>query len=130
LFGNSAFKFDYDYGYKKNDLVASLVFDNSTNMIIDEEREFVSIWVYTENITGHEIGIVFVDSKGERHHVTLSPNVNWKDWKVLEARMPLEIEYPCRIERLYVSSSDYDKKMKGSLIFDALQLADPRESEE
>lgn len=125
LYGKYSHSFAYDFGVKKPFAEANFVFDKE--LIINEQKDFISLWVYSEEVTGHMIGISLADSEGNYHNVELTPNVDWKGWKILEADLPIEVNYPARVQRIYTSSTDYDQKLNGKLLFDQMQLADEKE---
>lgn len=125
LYGNHSIGFDYDFGIKRKGTEANVVFRE--NLVIEEPSDFISMWVYSDYITGHEIGLVLVDAHGVSHDITLTSNVDFKDWKVLETEIPLEVNFPSKVQRIYVRSSDNDQRLSGELLFDQLQLANEKE---
>lgn len=125
LYGQNSIQLDYNYGVRQVNTEANLVFED--NLIIKDPEEFVSLWVNPIEITGHEIGLVLVDALGESYDLSLAPHVDWKDWKVLEAKIPIEVTYPCKVQRIYVRSTGYDQRLGGSVLFDRLQIANTRE---
>ncbi len=128
LYGNDSFQLSYNFGVKKADLEANLVF--AKNLIIDSQNKYLSLWVKPNEITGHSIGVIIVDSSGYSYDLPLTNNVDFNDWKVLEVEIPIEINYPCKIQRIYVRSTDYDQKLSGSILFDQLQTAEVFEDED
>ncbi|MDM8535039.1 hypothetical protein QUF55_10105, partial [Clostridiaceae bacterium HSG29] len=128
LYGKDSFEINYNFGVKKADSVANLVFNK--NLIIDSQNKYLSVWVKPNEITGHSIGVVIVDSIGNHYDLTLTSNVDFNDWEPLEVEIPIEVNYPCKIQRIYVQSTDYDQRLNGSLLFDQLQIAEEFEEED
>jgi len=128
LYGNYSFELNYNFGVKKADSEANLVFDK--NLIIDSQSKYLSMWVKPNEISGHSIGVVIVDSIGEHYDLSLTNNVDFNDWKALEVEIPIEVNYPCKVQRLYVKSTDYDQRLNGTILFDQLQTAEVLEDED
>lgn len=127
LYGKDAIKFSYNFGVKRDDSKANLVFEE--NLIIDEQNKYLSMWVYSNEVTGHQIGAVLVDAIGESYDLVLSNNVDFKEWRILEVEIPIEVNYPCKVQRIYTKSTDYDQRLNGTLIFDQIQTAEIYEDE-
>jgi len=125
LYGQSSIQLDYNYGVRKVNTEANLVFED--NLVIKEPEEFISIWVNPGEVTGHQVGLVLVDALGESYDLNLASHIDWKDWKVLEVKVPLEVTYPCKVQRIYARSTGYDQRLGGSILFDRLQIANTRE---
>jgi hypothetical protein len=125
LYGSNAIEFSYNFGMKKPENRANLAFEDE--LLINEQSEYLSLWVYSNEVTGHQIGVVLVDSIGESYDLVLTSNVDFKEWKALEVEIPIEVNYPCKVQRIYTENTDYDQRLNGTLIFDQLQTADVKE---
>lgn len=125
LYGQNSLQLNYNFGVRKVNTEANLVFED--NLIIKDPEEFVSVWVNPTEVTGHQIGLVLVDALGESYDLNLASNVDWKDWKVLEAKIPINVTYPSKVQRIYVRSTGYDQRLGGSVLFNRLQMANTRE---
>lgn len=103
---------------------ANIVFD-STPIMINKQADFIGLWVYAYEASNHGVGIVVIDSKGKEFKVPLAKSIDWTQWKELEAAMPVEITYPCMIQRVYVEGIGYEQKLTGKYLFDQLQVSYP-----
>ncbi len=125
LYGSDAIEFSYNFGMKKPENKANLAFEDK--LMINEQSKYLSLWVYSNEVTGHQIGVVLIDSIGESYDLVLTSNVDFKEWKALEVEIPIEVNYPCKVQRIYTENTDYDQRLNGTLIFDQLQTADVKE---
>jgi len=128
LYGSDSVEFSYNFGVKKANSKANLTFED--NLIIYEQNKYLSVWTYASEVTGHKVGIVLVDSSGNDYDLTLSQNIDFKEWKALEVEIPIEVSYPCKVQRLYVESTDYEQRLNGTLLFDQLQTAEENDEED
>lgn len=125
LYGQDSLQLEYNFGVRNVNVEANLVFEE--NLIIQNPEEFISLWANPREITGHQIGLVIIDTLGNSYDLNLASHVDWKNWKVLEAKIPIDVVYPCKVQRIYVRSTGYDQRLGGSILFDGLQIANTRE---
>lgn len=105
---------------------ANLVFDTNPVMI-QKQAEYLGLWTYAYEFGNHAIGAVLIDATGKEYRVALTDNVDWIGWKELEVLLPVEINYPCKVQRIYVEGIGYDQKINGKYLFDQLQISYPIE---
>jgi type IV pilus assembly protein PilO len=103
---------------------ANIVFETNPIMI-NKQAEYLGVWVYAYEASNHAIGAVIIDSKGKEFRVELAPTVDWTQWQEVEALLPVEISYPCMVQRIYVEGIGYDQKLTGKYLFDQLQVSYP-----
>ena len=103
---------------------ANIVFETNPIMI-NKQAEYLGVWIYAYEASNHAIGAVIIDSKGKEFRVELSPTVDWTQWQEVEALLPVEISYPCMVQRIYVEGIGYDQKLTGKYLFDQLQVSYP-----
>ncbi|QXM06006.1 hypothetical protein [Crassaminicella indica] len=101
---------------------------NQGNILLDAERillkkpvENIGVWVYAFEKSNHKIGIVIIDERAKNYNIYLTNQINWTGWKYLKCNIPSDIVYPTKLQRIYVESSDFDKKLSGKFRFDALE---------
>ncbi|MDH8679414.1 hypothetical protein QE109_14745 [Fusibacter bizertensis] len=115
---------DFDFKTGREYSEASLVFDKSPIMLT-KQVEYLGLWVYAYEASNHAIGVVLLDSKGKEYKLELVSDVSWTQWQELEVLMPVEITYPCMIQRIYVEGVGYDQKLTGKYLFDQLEVSYP-----
>lgn len=81
--------------------------------------------MYAYEASNHNIGAVIIDAKGKEYKVELTKGVDWTQWQEVEVEMPVEITYPCMVQRIYVEGIGYDQKLTGKYLFDQLQVSYP-----
>jgi len=114
----------FDFTTGRDFSEASVVFETNPIMI-NKQAEYIGLWVYAYEASNHSIGAVIIDSKGKEFRVELSPAVDWTQWQEVEVLMPVEISYPCMVQRIYVEGVGYDQKLTGRYLFDQLQVSYP-----
>lgn len=103
---------------------ASLVFDQN-KVMLTKQVETIGLWVYAYEASNHKFGVVVLDSKGKEFRVELASAVDWTQWNELEVQMPVEVTYPCMIQRIYVEGIGYDQKLTGKYLMDQLEVSYP-----
>lgn len=103
---------------------ANLVFD-TTPVMINRQAEYIGLWVHATEASNHGIGVVIIDSRGKEYRVELTQSVDWTAWKEIEAPLPVDITYPCMVQRIYVEGIGYGQKLTGKYLFDQLSVAYP-----
>lgn len=103
---------------------ANLVFE-TVPVMISKQADYLGLWVYAYEASNHNIGAVIIDAKGKEYKVELTKGVDWTQWQEVEVEMPVEITYPCMVQRIYVEGIGYDQKLTGKYLFDQLQVSYP-----
>ena len=114
----------FDFAAGRDYSEANIVFD-STPVMINKQADFIGLWVYAYEASNHGVGVVIIDSKGKEFKVKLADRVDWTQWKELEAAMPVEITYPCMVQRIYVEGIGYEQKLTGKYLLDQLEVSYP-----
>lgn len=122
--GGYSTEMSFDFVTGREFSEANVVFDTNPVML-NKQADFLGLWVYSYEASNHAIGAVIIDSKGKEYRVELAPEVNWTQWQELEAAMPVEISYPCMIQRIYVEGIGYEQKLTGKYLFDKLEVSYP-----
>lgn len=113
-----------DFGMAREYSEASLVFD-SDGIVLNRQPETIGLWVYAYEASNHNIGLEIMDAAGKNHKVELAKGIDFTQWKELEAEMPLEVTYPCKVVRVYIEGIGYSQKLTGQYLFDQMQVAYP-----
>ncbi len=124
--GGYSAELNFDFIASRPFSEANLVFDIN-KVMLTKQADTIGMWIYAYEASNHKIGIVIIDSKGKEYRVELTNNVDWTQWNEVEASMPVEITYPCMIQRIYVEGIGYDQKITGKYLFDQLEVAYPVE---
>lgn len=122
--GGYSAEMNFDFANARDFSEANLVFDTNPVMI-NKPADYIGLWVYAYAASNHGIGAVIIDSKGKEYRVALTDTVDWTQWKEVEAAMPVEISYPCMIQRIYVEGIGFDQKIVGKYLFDQLSVSYP-----
>lgn len=103
---------------------ANIVFDQ-TLVMLNKQAEYIGMWVYAYEASDHAIGVVIKDAKGKEYKVEIASQVDWTQWEEIETELPVEISYPCKIERIYIEGIGYEQKVTGRYLIDKLQVSYP-----
>lgn len=122
--GGYSAEMNFDFANARDFSEANLVFDTNPIMI-NKAADYIGLWVYAYEASNHAIGVNIIDSKGKEYRVELTDSVSWTQWKEVEAALPVEITYPCMIQRIYVEGVGYDQKIVGKYLFDQLSVSYP-----
>lgn len=120
--GNYSTKLQYDFILQRSNSLANAVFDKN-KPTITVQPEFISLSVYSYEMSSHQLGMVLRDATGKEYHILLADQIDWVYWKTLEATLPSEITYPAEIQRIYVEGNSLDDKTNGVFLLDNLEAA-------
>ncbi|WP_286883206.1 phosphodiester glycosidase family protein [Aneurinibacillus sp. UBA3580] len=85
----------------------------------------MKLWVYGDNSL-HWLRAELVDAKGKTHYVDLAKQIDWTDWKEIEASFPAGVAYPVALKSLYVvDEEDSTLEPQGTVYFDEISLEYP-----
>lgn len=122
--GKYSARLEYDFLRGRMNSIGNVVYEGK-KVLITKQAENIGVWVYAFEKSNHRIGIILKDAKGKTYKIPLSNEINWLEWKSIEAALPLEIAYPAEVQRIYVESIEFDNKTKGVLLFDKLEATYP-----
>ena len=89
--------------------------------VISQPPEYIGLWVYSNDATGHSISLRIKDKEGNEYNIKLCENVDWIGWKHLKTNIPYESSlYPMEAELIMIDI-DSAEHGKGTLLFDALE---------
>ena len=114
----------FDFASGRDFSEANIVFEGSP-ILLTKQADYIGLWVYAYEASNHKMGVVIIDSKGKEFKVELASMIDFTQWQELEVLMPVEISYPCMIQRIYVEGIGYDQKLTGKYLFDQLEVSYP-----
>lgn len=124
--GGYSASMDFDFTSAREFSESSLVFDTDT-IVLNRQPESIGLWMYAHEASNHNVGVEIMDAVGKSHKIELTSGVDFTQWKELEAKMPLDLTYPCKVVRVYVEGIGYSQKLTGQYLFDQLQVIYPVE---
>ncbi len=116
-YGERAGKLSYDFSTTSAARAAYIAFDNG-GITLEKKPEKIGMWVYGNGGNDHWLRGVLMDSKGASYKIDFARNVNWKDWKFVEASIPADLVPPLKLERVYLVETEANYKDAGSIIID------------
>lgn len=118
--GESSLNLKYDFLEKRKHNMANISFNN--NVLIKDQPESLSLSVKPIEKNNASVGVVIRDREGIDYKLKLTDDLNWNGWKTLGVDLPIDINYPAIIERIYVETEDFYDKLTGDMLIDDLRL--------
>lgn len=118
--GSSSLNLKYDFVEERRYSVANVSFDN--NVIIKEQPKAISIDVKPIEKNSCRLGITIRDREGNYYKLPLKETLDWNGWETLTVELPIDMNYPAVVEKLYIESYDHYKKLTGNLLIDNMKL--------
>lgn len=118
--GESSLNLKYDFVEKRKHNMANISFNN--NVLIKDQPESISLSINPIEKNNASLGVVIRDREGIDYKLKLTDDLNWNGWKTVGSDLPIDINYPAIIERIYVETEDFDEKLTGNMLIDDLRL--------
>lgn len=118
--GKSSLNFKYDFLEKRKNNVANISFNN--NIVIKNQAEAISLAIKPLDKSEAVLGVVIRDREGIDYKLELTSDLDWNGWETVGVDLPIDINYPAIIERIYVETEDFYEKLTGSLLIDDMRL--------
>lgn len=120
--GSYSIKFEYDFLTQRGNSIANVVLDN-VKQSISIQPEYISISVYSYEKSDHKLGLILKDALGKEYNISLADKIDWIEWNTLESRLPEEITYPAKVQRIYAQSTNLKSKTNGVFLLDNMEVA-------
>jgi hypothetical protein len=95
-----------------------------TSMSLPGRPGAFSLWVKGDG-QGEWLRAVLTDAGGAAYTVNLAKQVDWKDWKYVQATIPDGVRYPVSVTRIYPVETDKARQYRGELVLDDLVAWEP-----
>lgn len=118
--GEGSLNLKYDFVEKRKHNMANISFNN--NVLIREQPETLTLSVQPIEKNDAALGVVIRDREGVDYKLELTDNLNWNGFKTLGVDLPIDINYPAIVERIYVETIDFNVKLTGDLLIDDMRL--------
>ncbi len=116
----NSIELSYDFTAGKDTRAAYL---NFKNLKLEDKPVKLGLWVKGD-ASGSWLRGVVTDSKGKDHTVDFSKDLNFTDWKYLEAKMPTGKDI-VSLKQIYLVETNKAKSPKGSILIDKLTPSYP-----
>ncbi len=118
--GKSSLSLEYDFVEKREYNSVYLSFKN--RLEIKEQPKSLSISVEPIEKNNCTLGVVVKDREGIEYRLPLTNNLDWDGWQTLMTTVPIDINYPATVDRVYIESRGHYVKLTGDLLMDDLKL--------
>ncbi|MDW0108858.1 phosphodiester glycosidase family protein [Sporosarcina aquimarina] len=120
--GNASVRLDYDFTANKEGISAAYL-NWTSGLPLSSNPKELGVWVYGDG-NKHWLRGSLLDAKGKEVIVdfTKEDGLDWTGWKYVTAKIPASASAPLMLQRIYVAERSSDKKDKGFLLFDKLQV--------
>lgn len=116
--GNSSGKLSYDFTVGDSTKAAYVNFDSDQGLSLPIDTEKIGLWVYGD-AKEHWLRAQVVDATGKETTIDLARNINWLDWKWVEASLPAG-KQPFSLKSIYLVETDPEKSDEGTIYLDNL----------
>ncbi|MDB5052762.1 MAG: copper amine oxidase [Bacilli bacterium] len=123
---NSAVRLKYDFTQGTGTKAAYAGFgDVNVGVNVYGEPQGISLRVYGDNSL-NMLRAEVIDADNDKNLIDLAKNINWSDWKTIEADLTqYHLTYPIKITKIYVASPELgqDERQKiGEIAFDDISF--------
>ena len=99
--GNYSGKLTYDFNDSTGSRASYLLFSNGGYKLGNNVQK-IGIWVYNSNPNPNWLRALIYDSKGGRHYIDITQNMDWTGWKYVETSVAGISEKPLTLARIYL----------------------------
>lgn len=117
---------DYDFSKGSDTRAAYLNFgkEDSKGLLITGGPTKLGLWVKGDN-SGSWLRGNIIDKSGKSHYIDFVKDIDFTDWKYIEANIPGNIPHPIVLERIYPVETNNLNKQSGTLLLDGLEAYYP-----
>lgn len=119
-------KYDFSAGGGTRAAYANLTPHGKAGLKLKNNPVGLGLWVKGDGQGSWLRGII-KDKHGKEHYIDFTRNLDFTDWKYVEARIPDNISYPISLERIYVVETKDNRKHKGEVLINGLTGLYPEE---
>ncbi len=128
--GISSLKLNYDFtSMIDGDQAIAFVNFGEDGVTLPGEPSALNLKVYGDE-KNHWLRTRIIDADGNMHKIDLAEKVDWLGWEEVTAQIPEGIEYPIKLQNIYIAEIYDDMKDSGSIYLDDLKLLYLMEKEE
>ncbi len=124
--GNNSIGLEYNFAQGQATKAAYLEFDKG-QIILPRGASKLGVWVYTEEKSPLWIRAYVRDGAENRHTIDFKKGIDWIGWKYLEADLPQSPGTNLELERIYLVEPNGDNSLSGRVLFDGLDVTNPKE---
>ena len=118
--GTSSLNLRYDFVEERRYSAANLSFDDK--VVIKEQPQALSIDIKPIDKNSCRIGVTIRDREGNYFKLPLKETLDWNGWETLTVELPIDVNYPAKVEKIYIESYDNYKKLTGTILIDNMKL--------
>ncbi|MFF2752127.1 phosphodiester glycosidase family protein [Psychrobacillus sp. NPDC058041] len=117
--GTKAIKLVYDFTNTSG--TSGAYIKAKTNLTISTPPKKIGMWVKGDG-KGNWLRAQLVDASGKVVQLDLDKNVNWTDWRFVEASVPTGLSYPLKMDLpIRYMQTENSNKSNGEIIIDDIQ---------
>lgn len=124
-YGHHAMKLSYDFIGQSDTSAAYVNFyhpDGTMGRVIPGKPRKLGVWVYG-NKNNNWLRAAVADGSGQALPAldfTTSSGLNWQGWKYVTADVPQNIQWPLKLNQIYMAAVRAENKNSGAIYFDRL----------
>ncbi|MDY0235909.1 MAG: phosphodiester glycosidase family protein [Gudongella sp.] len=118
--GNNGIEINYNFKNGTGTRAAYVYFTHTANgMLLPDEPLKLGLQVFGDNSNTWLRGTI-IDALNQTYTIDFTKDVNFTEWKYLEANIPDGVSYPISLQRIYVAETNSEKFNEGSIVIDEL----------
>ncbi|MFV0520015.1 MAG: hypothetical protein ACK5LY_07030 [Lachnospirales bacterium] len=126
--GNFSLGLEYNFAKSFTENTAYAVAEGE-KLTISESAQGLTMDVYSESTVPHTFGIVLRDSMGVETEVPILVGISETGWQEANVFFPLNLNFPCYIQRFYITDGAEKSVTSGNILIDNIKIAQLNEEE-
>jgi hypothetical protein len=126
--GSLAGQINYDFSGTDKTRAVYLNFNNG-GIVLNSLPDKLGLDVFGTFGNNHWLRAKVTDAKGKTETVDFAKNINWTDWKYVEATLPKTLVAPIKISQIYLVEDDPVKLDSGYILLDNLQSVNEKKND-
>ncbi|MGB3367561.1 MAG: phosphodiester glycosidase family protein [Acidaminobacteraceae bacterium] len=110
---------EYDFTYTSKTRAAYISLGES-GYLLDDQSKKLGLSVFGNYGNSHWLRAKLTDANGKQHNVDFALNVNWENWKYVEAIIPDSLARPLKLDRIYLVEDEASELDRGVIMMDRL----------
>lgn len=126
--GSLAGQINYDFTGTDQTRAVYLNFNNG-GLVLNTLPDKIGLDVFGTFGNNHWLRAKLVDANGKAATVDLEKNINWTDWKYVEAAVPRDLVAPIKVAQVYLVEDDPVKRDSGYILIDNLYAVNEKKND-
>jgi len=114
--GKQAGLLEYNFESTTETRAAYMIFNEA--IVLPSNTEAIGMWVYGDYGNDHWLRGRLTDAQGVDYNITFARRVDWDGWQYVTAEIPVGIQTPFSLSRIYLAETNVTMLDSGTIIVD------------